>query len=163
VERSEEISRGLIVTRGDAAVLFGFTEEILDQVAGVLGHRASLSAIRTRHWHGAKRRRPRLAGWRICRLWLRDVSEGMSLLRSGTAAFRGTGAELFAPYPISLLAGACQIAGEIEESLTLFDEALQTVERTGERWFVAELNRQRANCCCSWGIPRLPRSSFARP
>ena len=33
MERGEEISRGLIVTRGDAAVLFEFTEEILDQVA----------------------------------------------------------------------------------------------------------------------------------
>jgi len=33
VERGEEISRGLVVTRGDAAVLFEFTEEILDQVA----------------------------------------------------------------------------------------------------------------------------------
>ena len=72
-----------------------------------------------------------------------EVSEGMSLLRSGTAAFRGTGAELFAPYPVSLLASACQIAGQIEESLTLLDEALQIVERTGERWFAAELNRQR--------------------
>ena len=27
-----------------------------------------------------------------------EVSEGISLLRNGTAAFRGTGAELFAPY-----------------------------------------------------------------
>jgi hypothetical protein len=30
VERGEEISRGLIVTRGNATVLFEFTEEILD-------------------------------------------------------------------------------------------------------------------------------------
>jgi hypothetical protein len=32
-----------------------------------------------------------------------DVAEGISLLRSGTAAFRGTGAELFPPYPVALL------------------------------------------------------------
>ena len=56
-----------------------------------------------------------------------DVSEGISLLRSGTAAFRGTGAELFPPYPVGLLATAYRIAGRIEESLTLLDEALRMV------------------------------------
>jgi predicted ATPase len=91
-----------------------------------------------------------------------DVSEGMSLLRSGTAAFRGTGAELFAPYPISLLAGACQIAGEIEESLTLFDEALQIVERTGERWFVAELNRQRGELVLQLGNSAAAEELFRK-
>src|SRR6266404_3503401 len=39
--------------------------------------------------------------------------------------------------------GACEIAGQIEESLTLLDNALQIVERTGERWFAAELNRHK--------------------
>jgi predicted ATPase/class 3 adenylate cyclase len=72
-----------------------------------------------------------------------EVSEGISLLRNGTAAFRGTGAELFAPYPVSLLASACQIAGRIEESLTVLDAALQIVERTGERWFAAALYRHK--------------------
>ena len=72
-----------------------------------------------------------------------EVLEGISLLRSGTAAFRATGAELFAPYPVTLLASACQIAGQIEESLILLDEALRIVERTGERWFAAEVNRQK--------------------
>jgi predicted ATPase len=47
------------------------------------------------------------------------------------------------PYHIALLARACEIAGQIEEALTQFDEALQIVERTGERWFAAELHRHR--------------------
>jgi predicted ATPase len=42
---------------------------------------------------------------------------------------------------IALLARACEIAGQVEEVVTLLDEALQIVERTGERWFEAELNR----------------------
>jgi predicted ATPase len=32
---------------------------------------------------------------------------------------------------------------QIEEALTLLDDALQIVERTGEHWFVAELNRHK--------------------
>ena len=47
------------------------------------------------------------------------------------------------PYHIALLARACEIAGQIEEGLTLLDDALQIVERTGERWLAAELNRHK--------------------
>jgi hypothetical protein len=45
VERGEEISRGLIVTRGDAAVLFEFTEEILDQVERLIERAGRCSVL----------------------------------------------------------------------------------------------------------------------
>ena len=64
------------------------------------------------------------------------------MLRGGLAAYRSTGAGVGTPY-IALLAAAIEIAGRIEEALTLFDDALQIVEDTGERWFAAELNRQK--------------------
>jgi class 3 adenylate cyclase/predicted ATPase len=83
----------------------------------------------------------------IYRAWLKvkngDVMEGKSLLRSGSAAYRAGGAELYVPHYIDLLAAACEIAGQVEESLALLDDALQIVERTGERWFAAELNRHK--------------------
>ena len=60
-----------------------------------------------------------------------DVAEGMALLRSGTAAYRATGAELWMPYHIFLLAGACELAGQIEEAVTLLDDALQLIEKQG--------------------------------
>jgi predicted ATPase len=65
----------------------------------------------------------------------------MSLLRSGSTAYRSTGAAMWMPHYTVLLAGACEIAGQVDEALTLLDEALHIVERTGERWFAAELNR----------------------
>ena len=34
-------------------------------------------------------------------------------------------------------------AGQIEEGAARLDQALQLAERTGERWFAAELNRQK--------------------
>ena len=83
----------------------------------------------------------------IYRGWVKvkngDVAEGISLLRSGSTAYRATGAELWMPHHIALLARACEIAGQIEEAVTLLDDALQIVERTGERWFAAELNRHK--------------------
>ena len=44
---------------------------------------------------------------------------------------------------LALLAEACEIAGEIEEGLTLLDGGLGIAERTGARWFAAELNRHK--------------------
>ena len=73
----------------------------------------------------------------------RDVAEGISLLCSGSAAYRATGAEMWMPQYTALLARACEIAGRIEEGLTLMDEALQIGERTGERWLEAELTRHK--------------------
>ncbi len=81
----------------------------------------------------------------IFRGWVKvkngDVTEGMSLLRSSSTAYRATGAAMWMPHYTVLLAGACEIAGQIEEAVTLLDDALEIVERTGERWFAAELNR----------------------
>jgi predicted ATPase len=58
-------------------------------------------------------------------------------------AYRATGAEWYVPHYTALLAAACEIAGQVEESLTLLDDALRIVERTGERWLAAELNRRK--------------------
>jgi predicted ATPase len=89
----------------------------------------------------------RRAAGTIYRGWVKvkngDVAEGISLLRYGSTAFRATGAEAGMPYFIALLARACEIVGQINEAATRLDEALQIIERTGERWFAAELNRHK--------------------
>jgi predicted ATPase len=91
----------------------------------------------------------------IYRGWLKvqnsDVAEGISLLRSGSSAYRATGAELWMAYHTALLARAYEIAGQIEEALILVDDALQIVERTRERWFAAELHRHRGRLLLQQG------------
>src|SRR5262249_19331241 len=77
--------------------------------------------------------------------------EGIALLRSGSAAYRDTGAEAWVPYQIALLARACEIAGLIEEAVELLDNALQIVERTGERWLEAELYRHKGQLLLQQG------------
>jgi predicted ATPase len=72
-----------------------------------------------------------------------DLREGVSLLRDGLAAYRARGAELWMPHFLALLAEACEIAGEIEEGLSLLDSGLGIAERTRARWYAAELNRRR--------------------
>ena len=84
----------------------------------------------------------------IYRGWVKvkngDVAGGIPLLRSSSSACRATGSEAWVTYHIALLARACESAGQVEEGLTLLDEALQIVERTGERWFAAELAQRPA-------------------
>ena len=72
-----------------------------------------------------------------------DLAEGISALRSGLTAYRATGAEAGIPHFNALLAEACELAGQIEDGLTLLDDALEFTERTGERWLAAELNRRK--------------------
>lgn len=82
----------------------------------------------------------------IYRGWLNiknGDADGISLLRRGLSAYRATGAEVWMPHHIALLAGAYEISGQIEEAVTQLDEAFQIVERTGERWLEAELYRQK--------------------
>jgi TolB-like protein/class 3 adenylate cyclase/predicted ATPase len=79
-----------------------------------------------------------------------SVTEGVSLLRNGLAAYHTTGAENAMPHFTALLASACEVAGQVEEAASLLDKALQIAEKTGERWFAAELHRNRGQLLRQW-------------
>jgi class 3 adenylate cyclase/predicted ATPase len=91
-----------------------------------------------------------------------EVAEGMSLLRTGLRAYRATGAETRMPYYIAVLAKACAIAGQPEEALSLLEEALQVVERTGERWFAAELYRHKGELLLRQGVSEAAEELFSK-
>jgi TolB-like protein/class 3 adenylate cyclase/tetratricopeptide (TPR) repeat protein len=91
-----------------------------------------------------------------------DVNEGLSLLRAGSSAYCATGATVWMPLYTALMAGAWEIAGQIEESAALLDQALQLVERTGERWFAAELDRQRGRLLQLQGHPEAAEELYRK-
>jgi predicted ATPase len=91
-----------------------------------------------------------------------NLAEGISLLRLGAHAYRVTGAEAWVPYYTALLARTCEITGEFEESLTLLDDALQMVERTGERWFAADLNRHKGQLLLRQGQPEAAEELYRK-
>ena len=102
----------------------------------------------------------------IFRGWVKaknaDVTEGLSLLHAGSSAYCATGATAWMPLYIALLAGACEIAGQIEEGAARLDQALQLVERTGERWFAAELDRQRGRLLLRQGHPEAAEELYRK-
>src|SRR5262249_4951942 len=67
--------------------------------------------------------------------------EGIAQMRQGLAVWQATGAKVFRPYGLALLAEAYAHVGQIEEGLTLLGEALAVAHDTGERRWEAELHR----------------------
>jgi DNA-binding SARP family transcriptional activator/predicted ATPase len=66
---------------------------------------------------------------------------GIAQIRRGLAAYGSTGAHLFVPYFLSLLARACLTIDEPREGLRVIGEALERARTTGERVWEAELIR----------------------
>ena len=87
-----------------------------------------------------------LQGWalieRAAQSGAREQREaGLVQLREGLAAMRATGAELFGPLLLGVLAQGYGQGGQAEEGLRVIAEALAMVEKNEERWNEAELYR----------------------
>ncbi len=80
-----------------------------------------------------------LRGWALAERG--QAEAGIAQIRQGLAAFRATGAGLWMPRYLGLLAEACGKAGQVDEGLTVLAEALEITRRTGEREYEAELCR----------------------
>ena len=70
-----------------------------------------------------------------------QAEEGIAQIHQGLTAYRATGAELFRPHHLTLLAEAYRKVGQAEEGLTALTEALAVADNTEERWYEAELYR----------------------
>jgi predicted ATPase len=64
-------------------------------------------------------------------------------MQEGLAAQRATGSEVVHPYFLALLAEIYGKMGQFEEGLAALAEASALMQRTGERWYEAELYRLR--------------------
>jgi predicted ATPase/DNA-binding SARP family transcriptional activator len=80
-----------------------------------------------------------LGGWALAEQG--DVEAGIAQMREGLTAFRAGGNVYTIPFYLGLLAQQYGKLGRVERGLTLISEALAAVERTGERWYEAELYR----------------------
>jgi class 3 adenylate cyclase/predicted ATPase len=86
------------------------------------------------------------AGWGILwRTWAlvmqEQAKDGTKYIQAHLAASRAAGLEALRPYVLALLAEAYGKTGQVEEGLTALAEALVAAEKTGERWYEAELYR----------------------
>ena len=80
-----------------------------------------------------------LHGWTLAQQG--QGKEGIEQMYQGLRAYRATGAEIWRPYWLALLAEAHGIIGQPEAGLTVLAEAMMFVETTGDRWYDPELYR----------------------
>ena len=71
--------------------------------------------------------------------------EGIAQIRQGLTAFRATGAGIALPVYLSFLATAHTVVEQVEEGLSVVAEALEVVQRTGERQNEALLYRLKGD------------------
>jgi predicted ATPase len=97
---------------------------------------------------------PYWAAWETSLLgWARatqgQVVAGTELLEKGLEGYRTTGAELFCPYILGLLAQVNLRAGEYDKALACCEDALASSARTDGHFFDAEIHRLEGSCLLS--------------
>jgi predicted ATPase len=80
-----------------------------------------------------------LRGWAVAEQG--KGAEGIEQMHQGLAAIRASGAEFERPYWLALLAEGYGTVGRTEEGLSVLAEALAIVDKTGVRFYAAELYR----------------------
>ena len=88
--------------------------------------------------------------------------QAVAALRTSIHEFTATGARARLPYYLWLLADACRFAGMIDEGLTTLEEALAQSDSSGERWWDAELHRQRGELLLARDQATDAESAFFR-
>jgi DNA-binding winged helix-turn-helix (wHTH) protein/predicted ATPase len=88
------------------------------------------------------------------------VFEGITKMRSGLEGWRATGASTTQSLHYTVLAEALMKAGQIQAARTALDEALAMIERTGERWFEAEVQRLYGELLLQPARRSIPEAQF---
>jgi predicted ATPase len=96
---------------------------------------------------------PIMRGWAVAMQG--QGAEGLTQLRQGLDAYRATGAEFQRPHFLSMLAEVHRSLGQPEAGLTALSEALTLVEKTGERYYEAELHRLKGELLLQHAAPEV--------
>jgi predicted ATPase len=97
-----------------------------------------------------------LRGWALAAQG--DSEEGIVQIHQGLTTLRGMGVELLRPYQLALLAEAYGQGSQPEAGLRTLAEALEIVERTGERFYEAELHRLTGELMLQHAVPDETRA-----
>jgi predicted ATPase len=73
------------------------------------------------------------------------AADGLALARKGLTERKATGSNWHETFLLGLLAPTAHSAGQPDEAHSLLDAALAMADRTGERWYEAELHRVKGD------------------
>jgi predicted ATPase len=101
-----------------------------------------------------------LLGWALTQQG--ETDEGLGLLRQGIDVWRGGGSEVNVTHFLGLLAEANLVAKRPDEARESVENALALVQKTGERYWEAQLWRTRATVEEGLGLTTAARESAGR-
>jgi class 3 adenylate cyclase/predicted ATPase len=101
-----------------------------------------------------------LCGWALAEAG--DPEAGRLEIQRGVDEWRATGAEYMLPYFLALLAQVELKAGRPQSALPMLEEARIRVERTGERWYEAEIHRLEGEVLVALDRLADAKACFAR-
>lgn len=81
----------------------------------------------------------------------KEVAKGLAEIAAGMRAHSGMEAVTYQPFGISLLVEGLIAAGRLDEALEALAQALAISERTGERFYLAELRRLKGEILAGQG------------
>jgi hypothetical protein len=157
---SQDLERGHPFPKA-AAMVIGVYAAIVRRDPALLRERATAAAAMSSKWGFGMLESLATAplGW--VRAMEGDPGAGAALLRQGLTRWAETGTQVSRAVLLGLLAEAEQLAGGPEEALRLLDDALAQVERTGERYFEAELYRLRGESLLAVSPPQAAEAEAA--
>jgi predicted ATPase len=97
-----------------------------------------------------------LQGWALAEEGQEE--EGIAQMSQGLAAYQATGAELWRPYFLALLAEACGKVDRVQDGRHVLAEALAIVVKNGERSCEAELHRLKGELLLQQAVPDAPQA-----
>ncbi|MGH9842779.1 MAG: protein kinase domain-containing protein [Blastocatellia bacterium] len=89
-----------------------------------------------------------------------DLVKGLALMRASLATQREMRSEIWRTHYLALIVEALHKMGENAEAMTVLDEAFEVMNRTGERFFEAELYRIKGDLLLQSGQPADAESAF---
>jgi TOMM system kinase/cyclase fusion protein len=96
-------------------------------------------------------------GWALVKQG--QQTEGIAQIQQGLADHLATGAKLWRPYYLALLAEGYENTGRVDKGLTVLAEVLAVVDKTEERYYEAELYRLKGTLVLQSG----PASEVSNP
>ena len=121
----------------------------LDELAGFADEKGSLYWKAFAAW---------LQGWLLA--LARKTAEAANQLTSSITAWRSTGATLFTPTQLSVLADVHASLGHFDESRRSIDEAIAATETSKEIWFEAEVYRTAGEIALKSPAPDTEKAEY---
>jgi adenylate cyclase len=91
-----------------------------------------------------------------------EVEQGIAEMRRGLDAVRATGSLMYLPMELTRMARAHAKLGQTEEGLTLLKEAQAAANRSGERYYEAEIHRLKGELLLAQGDEGEAEASLKR-